>query len=57
MTRSQSIAFTDEKVDASDRKSILQRVNRPIVYLDGVSESSSDITDAILQRLNGVKAR
>jgi beta-lactamase regulating signal transducer with metallopeptidase domain/Skp family chaperone for outer membrane proteins len=57
VTRSQLIAFTDEKVDATDRKAVLQRVNRPILYLDGVSESSSDITDAILERLNGVKTR
>ena len=57
VTRSQSIAFTNEKVDATDRKAVLQRVNRPILYLDGVSESSSDITDAILQRLNGGKTR
>jgi len=46
-----------KKGAATDRQAVLQRVNRPILYLDGVSESSSDITDAILQRLNGGKTR
>jgi len=57
VTRSQSVARTEEKVDGSDRSAVLQRINRPIIYLEGPSDSPSDITDAILQRLNGVKTR
>jgi len=61
-SRSASTAYaddkvTDEKVDTTDRKAVLARVNRPVIYFDGPSEIPSDITDAIVQRVNGVKTR
>ena len=47
----------EDEVDATDRKAVLARVNHPVIYFDGPSEMPSDITDAIVQRVNGVKTR
>jgi Skp family chaperone for outer membrane proteins len=57
VTRSQSVARTEDKVDGTDRTAVLQRVNRPIIYSEGASESPADITDAIIQRLNDSESR
>jgi hypothetical protein len=47
----------EEAVDTTDRMAMLARINHPVIYFDGPSEIPSDITDAILQRVNGVKTR
>jgi Skp family chaperone for outer membrane proteins len=60
--RSQSTAYAEEKaadeqVDVTDRKAVLARVNRPVIFFDGPSETPTDITDAIVERLNRTRAR
>lgn len=48
---------TDEPVDTSDRMAMLARINRPVLYGEVPADSPVDITEAILERLNGVKTR
>jgi len=58
--RAPSIGYADDKddnVDITDRKAVLARVNRPVIYSDGPSEIPTDITDAIIHRLNDTKSR
>jgi Skp family chaperone for outer membrane proteins len=60
--RSQSSAYAEEKaadeqLDVTDRKAVLARVNRPVIFFDGPSETPTDITDAIVERLNRVQDR
>jgi len=47
--RLQSVVVAGEPVDATDRKAILARLNRDIIYSD---PQQIDITDAIIERLN-----
>jgi Skp family chaperone for outer membrane proteins len=54
--RSNTIVRPDDNVDVNDRKAVMIRFNRPFIYLDEPS-ANNDITDAILQRLNGSSDR
>jgi Skp family chaperone for outer membrane proteins len=54
--RSNTIVRADDKVDVTDRMAVMARFNRPFIYLDEPS-ANCDITDAILQRLNGSSDR
>jgi beta-lactamase regulating signal transducer with metallopeptidase domain len=47
----------EDEVDTTDRTAVLARINHPVIYFDGPSEIPSDITDAIVQRVNNVKTR